>query len=100
MHRKDTYYQGILKGEVSLYPWHLVWLVWSQLYDNWQFLFYLQNRLIQISQTVDQQYSDTPPFSIPCILRTKLVSWLLSITFVGLDTKTLGLLQNPYITNL
>ncbi len=26
---------------------------------------YLQNRLIQTSQTGGQQYSDTPPFSIP-----------------------------------
>ncbi len=32
-------YQGILKGEVSLYRWPPVWLVWNQLYDNWQFLF-------------------------------------------------------------
>ncbi len=31
--------QGILKGEVSLYRWPPVWLVWNQLYDNWQFLF-------------------------------------------------------------
>jgi hypothetical protein len=28
------------------------------------FCFYLQNRLIQTSQTGGQQYSDTPPFSI------------------------------------
>jgi len=27
--------QGILKGEVSLYHWPPVWLVWNQLYDNW-----------------------------------------------------------------
>jgi hypothetical protein len=27
--------------------------------------FYLQNRIIQISQTGGQQYSDTSPFSIP-----------------------------------
>jgi len=33
--------QGILKGEVSLYHWPPVWLVWNQLYDNWQFLFLL-----------------------------------------------------------
>jgi hypothetical protein len=33
--------------------------------DN--FCFYLQNRLIQISLTGGQQYSDTSPFSIPCI---------------------------------
>jgi hypothetical protein len=31
--------QGILKGEISLYHWPPVWLVWYQLYDNWQFLF-------------------------------------------------------------
>jgi hypothetical protein len=31
--------QGILKGEVSLYHWPPVWLVWNQLYENWQFLF-------------------------------------------------------------
>ncbi len=31
-------HQGILKGEVSLYCWPPVWLVWNQLYDNWQFL--------------------------------------------------------------
>ncbi len=58
--------QGILKGEVSLYHWPPVWLVWNQVNDNWQFLFYLQNRLIQTSQTGGQWYSDTPPFSIPC----------------------------------
>jgi hypothetical protein len=57
--------QGILKGKVSLYHWPPVWLVWNQLYDNWQFLFYLQNRLIRTSQTGGQQYSDTSPFSIP-----------------------------------
>jgi hypothetical protein len=30
------------------------------------FCFYLQNRLIQPSQTGGQRYSDTSPFSIPC----------------------------------
>jgi len=33
--------------------------------DN--FCFYLQNTLIQTSQTGGQQYSDTSPFSIPWI---------------------------------
>ncbi len=32
--------QGTLKGEVSLYCWPPVWLVWNQLYDNWHFLFW------------------------------------------------------------
>jgi hypothetical protein len=31
--------QGKLKGEVSLYHWPPVWLVWNQLYDYCQFLF-------------------------------------------------------------
>jgi hypothetical protein len=31
------------------------------------FCFYLQNRLIQNSQTGGQWYSDTSPFSIPCL---------------------------------
>jgi hypothetical protein len=31
------------------------------------FCFYLQNRLIQTSQTGGQRFSDTSPFSIPCV---------------------------------
>jgi len=46
-------YQGILKGEVSLYSWPPVWLVWNLLHDNWQFLFLFAKR-------TGQQYSDTP----------------------------------------
>ncbi len=34
--------------------------------DN--FSFYLQNTLIQTSQTEGQRYNDTSPFSIPAIL--------------------------------
>jgi hypothetical protein len=56
----------MLKGEVSMYHWPPVWLIWNQLFDYWQFLFYLQNRLIQTSQTGGQQYSDTSPYSIQC----------------------------------
>jgi hypothetical protein len=37
--------------------------------DN--FCFYLQNRLIQTSQTGGQWYSDTSPFSIPCLYHKK-----------------------------
>ncbi len=40
--------QGILQGEeVSLYHWPPVWLVWKQLYDNWQFLFLLAKQTNQ-----------------------------------------------------
>ncbi len=58
---------GILKGEVSLFHWPPVWLVWNQLYgvtDN--VCFYWQNRLILTSQTGGQWYSDASPFSIIC----------------------------------
>jgi len=34
---------------------------------HWQFCFYLENRLIQTSQTGGQEYSNTSPFSIPCL---------------------------------
>jgi hypothetical protein len=42
--------------------------------DN--FCFYLHNRLIQTSQTGGQQYSDTSPFSIPCLFYWKYKSTL------------------------
>jgi hypothetical protein len=42
--------------------------------DN--FCFYLQNRLIQTSQTGGQWYSDTSPFSIPCTILPTLVNLL------------------------
>jgi hypothetical protein len=54
--------------------------------DN--FCFYLQNRLIQTSQTGGQQYSDTPPFSIPWLYQNKLahfeiIAWSLHLTDDG-----------------
>jgi hypothetical protein len=57
--------QGILNREVSLYHWPTVWLVWNQLYENWQFLFLFAKQTIKTSQTGGQQYSDTSPFRIP-----------------------------------
>jgi hypothetical protein len=42
--------------------------------DN--FCFYLQNRLIQTSQTGGQRYSDTFPFSIPWF-NTKTIEMIL-----------------------
>ncbi len=48
---KQTLPPGILKGEVSLYHWPPLWLVWNLLCENWQFLFLFANRLIQTSQT-------------------------------------------------
>ncbi len=58
--------QGILKGEVSLNSKHLLfdWFGISCMTDD-NFCFYLQNRLIQTSQTGGQWYSDTPPLVFP-----------------------------------
>jgi hypothetical protein len=44
------------------------------------FCFYLQNRLIQTSQTGGQLYSDTSPLSIPCcgLSRSARLPWLIS----------------------
>ncbi len=44
------------------------------------FCFYLQYRLIQTSQTGGQQYSDTSPFSIPCLGQRLLRSLFLRIS--------------------
>jgi hypothetical protein len=61
--------QGILKGKYLctidlLFDWFGISCMTT---DN--FCFYLQNRLIQTSQTGGQWYSDTSPFSIPCLNR-------------------------------
>ncbi len=36
--------QGIQKGEVSLYHWSPLRLIWNQLYDNWQLLFLFEKQ--------------------------------------------------------
>jgi hypothetical protein len=41
-------------------------LDWFRIMTTDNFCFYLQNRLIQTSQTGGQWYSDTSPFRIPC----------------------------------
>ncbi len=48
---------GILKGEVSLYCWLPVGLVWNQLFDNWQFLFFICKT--DLSKQVKQEISST-----------------------------------------
>jgi len=50
--------------------------------DN--FCIYLQNRLIQTSQTGGQLYSDTSPFSIPWIIHLGLVraAWAVRAVWV------------------
>ncbi len=55
--------QGILKGEVSLYHWPPVWLVWNQLYDNRQFLFLFakQTYLNQSNRRSMVQWYFPPP---------------------------------------
>ncbi len=55
------------RGKCHLYRWPPVdWFgISCMTTDN--FCFYLQNRLIQTSLTGGQWYSDTCPFSIPCL---------------------------------
>jgi hypothetical protein len=57
--------QGIIKGKYHCTIDLLFdWLGISCMTTN-NFCFYLQNRLIQTSQTGGRVYSDTSPFSIP-----------------------------------
>ena len=57
--------QGILKGEVSLYHWPPVWLVWISLF--WQIKAkFVGCHTANSKPTGGQWYSDTSPFSIPC----------------------------------
>jgi hypothetical protein len=67
--RRDTiglFYQGILKGKYHctvdlLFDWFGISCMTTE-----NFCFYLQNRLIDTSQTGGQWNNDTSPFSIPC----------------------------------
>jgi hypothetical protein len=61
--------QGILEGKYHctidlLFDWFGIGCMTTD-----YFCFYLQNRLIQTSQTGGQWYSDTSLFSIPCLDR-------------------------------
>jgi hypothetical protein len=60
--------QGILKGEVSLYCWPPVWLVWNQLYDNLPFLLFLLAKQTNPNRICDEHCNIyTLPFrSAPC----------------------------------
>jgi hypothetical protein len=51
--------QEILKGEVSLYHWPPVSLVWNQLYDNRQFMFLFANSVTQF-ETMSVKNMVTP----------------------------------------
>jgi hypothetical protein len=63
--------QGIYHCTIDLlFDWFGISCVTT---DN--FYFYLQNRLIQTSQTGGQWYSDTSPFSIPWLIRTVCQKW-------------------------
>ncbi len=64
--------QGIQKGKYHctvdlLFDWFGI----CSMYDNRQF--FLQNRLIETSQTGGQLYSDTSPFSIPCLNQPNVI---------------------------
>ncbi len=57
---KPVLSQGILKGEVSLYHWPPVWLVWNRLYDNWQFLFLFAEKTKPVKQEVKSTVIPSP----------------------------------------
>ncbi len=59
---------GNTKGGSITVPLTSCWTDWFRIscMTTDIFCFYLQNRLIQTSQTGGQWYSDTFPFSIPC----------------------------------
>jgi len=59
-------WQGILKGEVSLYPWSPVWLFRNQLFDSWQFFVFICKP--DKSKPVKQKINSTvilPPLVFP-----------------------------------
>jgi len=75
LHRETSliFLQGILKGEYHctidlLFDWFGISCMTT---DN--FCFYLQNRLIQTSQTGGQLYNDTSPFSPWLKVRVQLL---------------------------
>ncbi len=77
------YYRGKYHCTINLlFDW---FGINSMTTDN--FCFYLQNRLIQTRQTGGQWYSDTSPFSIPCI---NLLNLLLSGRGLKLKNKNHG----------
>ncbi len=59
--------QGILKGEVSLYHWPPVWLIWNQLYDNRQFLFLFSKQANPNQSNRRSMVQWYFPFSIPWV---------------------------------
>jgi len=70
--------QGILKGEVSLYRWPPFWLVWNQLYDNWQFLFLFAKQINPNQSNRRSTVQGYFPFSIPWFTQPRRI--LLSLT--------------------
>ncbi len=68
-----TFNQEILKGEVSLYRWPPVWLVWIQLNDFWQFLFLFSNQTD--SNQSNRRSMVQSPLSIPCFNHSHSQAW-------------------------
>jgi hypothetical protein len=63
------------------------------------FCFYLQNRLIQTSQTGGQWYSDTSPFSIPWIHLIRILQFLLQFFKIYQSLHIFTLLMVSYRDN-
>ena len=73
------------KGEVSLYGWPPVWLVW--IWPNlliWIIIQHKQSSWIQTSQTVGQPYSDTfPNAGLPRAKYTEIEHHIFSLASYG-----------------
>ncbi len=81
--------QGILKGEVSLYLWPPVWLVWNQLYDYWQFLLLFAKQAISSQSnrrsTVQWYFPHySRAISIPCLCLFSIFygCWVLASSYL------------------
>ncbi len=80
-HNNSKFEQRILKGEVSLYCWPPVRMVWNQLYDNWQFLFLFakQTNLNQSNRRSMVQWYFPLYYSLVWVLSCVMPSVMLNV---------------------
>ncbi len=91
--------QGILKGEVSLYHWPPVWLVWNQLYDHWQFLFLFSKQTNPNQSNRGSTVQWYFPFSIPWLSAVTLKMTTIS-TVMTLNSMVLSIVENDRQNNV
>jgi len=98
MTKKRNFEQEILKGEVSPYYWPPVWLVWNQLFENWNFLFLFAKQTNSNQSNRRSMVQWYFLFSIPCFESlTSFVAWSLIKCFLFWIWKTF---EKPKLTRL